>query len=255
MLPLLIVDSGNLLFKRRSSQSKTKPDMLAAQTIQRAYNAMGYDAVAVSVSDLAAGKMQFENSEKIKFPWISANIFDTAGRLRFRPFIIKKIGETRIGIIGLTGSGRPENDSVVIKGWENPFRLQLRELISKSDMIVLLSNLTPAHNSAIVEAFPEVDLIFTANKNQGNLPPYVASNALITQTQSRGKYLGKLSLQYHPDRIWSGNPLINQPRSQPIKGNSFKANFIALKAKSPQSQEINLMVGELKEKINTLKKQ
>lgn len=214
---------------------------------------MGYDAVAVSANDLAAGKMLFENSEKIKFPWISSNIFDTNGKLRFQPFIIKNIGETRIGIIGLTGSGRPEYDSIVINDWEKPLRLQLKDLISKTDMIVLLSTLSSAQNSVIVEAFPEVDLIFTANKNQGNLPPYIAGNALITQTQSRGKYLGKLSLQYDPDRRWSGDTQLNQP--QTVTGNIFKTHFIALKPKSPQSQEINIMIRELKKEIKTLNRQ
>jgi len=64
---------------------------------------MGYDAVAVSGSDLAADVMFFENSVKINFPWISANIFDTSGKLLFKPFIIKKIGIDRAGIRWKTG--------------------------------------------------------------------------------------------------------------------------------------------------------
>jgi 2',3'-cyclic-nucleotide 2'-phosphodiesterase (5'-nucleotidase family) len=253
--PLLKVDSGNLLFKSRKTQSKTKPDMLTAETIQQAYNTMGYDAVAVSESDLNAGKVFFEKSEKIKFPWISANIFDASGKMLFKPFIVKKIGEIRVGIIGLTGSGTPGNGSIVINGWEKSLRLQLPNLISRTDMIILLSNLTLSENSAIVKAFPEVDLIFTANKSQGNLPAYIAGNTLIAQTQSRGKYLGKLSLQYHLEKKWSGAPHLNPSTMQSLQGNIFKTNFIALKPRAGQSQVINIMVRKLKKEINKINRQ
>ncbi len=224
--------------------------MLTAETIQRAYAVMGYDAVAVSANDLSAGKIFFENSKEIEFPWISANIYDTAGKLLFKPFILKQIGETNIGVIGLSGPDKHENDKIVIRNWEEPLRLQLQSLVSRTDMIVLLTNLPSPQNNTIAETFPEVDLIFTADKNRRNLPPYIAGNALITQTQSRGKYLGKLLMQYHPGGKWSKNSHLNNPESKPLIVNSFKADFIAIKPKSPQSEEINLMVRELKKKIN-----
>ena len=249
------MDSGNLLFKRRTTQSKTKPEMLTAETIQQAFNSMGYDAVAVSESDLAAGMLLFENSEKIKFPWISANIFDASGKLLFKPFIIKKIGEIRVGIIGLTGSGTPGKGSIIINGWAESLRLQLRDLISRTDMIVLLSNLTLSQNSAVVKAFPEVDLILTADKSRGNQPAHIAGNALMAQTQSRGKYLGKLSLQYHPEKKWSGDTQFKPSPTQPLMGNNFKTNLIALKPRTGQSQVINIMVRKLKKEINKLNRQ
>jgi len=215
---------------------------------------MGYDAVAVSGSDLAADIMFFENSAKINFPWISANIFDTSGKLLFKPFIIKKIGEISVGIVGLTGPGKYTNKEVIVSDWEEPLRLQLRDLISRTDMIILLSNIPSSQTGIIVEKFPEVDLILTADKNRGNLPPHIAGNALIAQTQGRGKYLGKLVIQYHPEGKWSEDIPPNQT-DRTVMVNRYNSNFIPIRPNLPQSQEINILVRELKKKINTLKRQ
>jgi len=117
VVPHLIVDSGNLLFKRKTPQSKTTAEILTAEAIQHAYKTMGYDAIAVSINDINAGDIFFTNSKKINFPWVSANIFDISGKLLFKPFVIKRIGEIRVGVVGLTESGKYKNDRIMIRDW------------------------------------------------------------------------------------------------------------------------------------------
>lgn len=205
---------------------------------------MGYDAVAVSKDDLAAGELFFKNAEKINFPWISANIFDNDGQLLFKPFFIKEIGSINIGIIGLTGPDGYKNDKIVISGWEKPLQQHLPELTARTDMVILLSNFPGAENEKIAQEFPGLHLIFTADKNKGNIRPYIAGNALISQTQGRGKYLGRLTLQYHPGRKWADNI---QETQQTL--NKFTARFIPIRPGSAEVEEINSMVKELKSKI------
>ena len=249
-LPHLLADSGNLLFKPRNTLPKTAAEMLTATTIRQAYSMMGYDAVAVSSSDLTAGEIFFKNSKKTNFPWVSSNVFDASGNLLFEPFITRKVGKIRVGVIGLTGPGNYENDKIVISGWEEPLRRQLAGLKSKVDMLILLSNFPSSENDTIAKEFPELDVIFAADKRQGNRPPHLAGDALITQTQSRGKYLGKLSMQYNPERKWSGDA----QQTNPI-ANVFEADFVAIRPSAPQSEEINLLVKDLKKKIHLLNKQ
>ncbi len=250
-LPHLTVDAGNLLFKRNTRQPKTPPEMLTAETIQQAYGAMGYDAVAVSENDFSAGIVFFKNPEETDLTWISANIFDTSGRLLFKPFIIKKIEKITVGIIGLTGPGQYQNEKIVIGDWKEPLRLQLQDLSPRTDMLILLSNFPSAQNKLIAKFFPELDMIVTADKNRGNTAPYIEGRALVTQSQSRGKYLGKLSVQYAPEGRWSNDTQLQQT----VKSNKFKADFIAIRPKSPQSEEINLMIRELKKKISSSARQ
>lgn len=245
-LPHLIVDSGNLLFKPRNAQVKTEIQMLTAEAIIQAYSLMGYDAVAVSSSDLAAGEILFE---KNNFQWVSSNVRDGSGRLLFEPFVIKKVGKLNVGIIGLTGPGNYKNDKIVISHWKEPLRVQLADLKSRTNILILLSNFPSSENESIAKTFPELDIIFTADKSQGNRPPHLAGDALITQTQSRGKYLGKLVMQYNPERKWSGDVQQANPMA-----NTFKANFIPIRPSASRSQEINLLVKDLKKKIHQLKK-
>jgi len=202
-LPALTVDSGNLLFKRQGSNPKTTPELLTAETILKSYQIMSYDAVAVSGSDLTAGEEFWRSSLSSNFPWISANVFDTSGRLFFEPYRIKQIGELTIGIIGLTGTSRDKNDRFVIRDWIKPLQLHLSDLVKKTDFIILLSNFPFSENIKIGQTSPEIDLIITADKNRGNLTPVVSGNALITQTHGRGKYLGVLSIGYLPGRKWA----------------------------------------------------
>ena len=272
----------------------------------KSYLAIGYDAVAVSSNDLSAEEQFFEKSAEVNFPWISANIFDTSGNLLFKPSILKEIGGITIGIIGLTGRGNYSNEQVVIGDWEKALVMELQHLAPKADMVILLSNLPFPENSIIAQSFPGVDLIITADKKRGNLAPQLSHNALITQSQSRGKYLGRLFIKYQPSGKWSydnsktlkilANRIksverqidqlekrkshstqanftarldkltsikkdlenqqeietanIKQRESTSERMNTFKADFIPIRPRSQESQEIKLMIAELKNRIN-----
>ncbi len=280
--------------------------MYTAETIMKSYLTIGYDAVAVSSNDLSAGRQFFEKSAEFNFPWISANIFDASGNLLFKPSILKEVGGITFGIIGLTGRGNYSNEQVVIGDWEKPLTVELQYLAPKSDMVILLSNLPFSENVIITQSFPEVDLIITADKKRGNLAPQLSHNALITQSQSRGKYLGRLFIKYEQSGKWSYDSsktlkiLKNRTRSverqiiqlekrkshstqtnftarldkltsikrdlenkQEIETanlkqrestnermNTFKANFIPIRPRSQESQEIKQMIAELKNRIN-----
>ena len=176
--------------------------MLTADTIMRTYGKIGYDAVAVSANDLSAGRQFFEKSAVINFPWLSANIFDTSGNLLFKPSLLKKIGGITIGIIGITGQGKYSSEYIEISDWKKPLRRELQDLIPKADMVILLSNLPFSENNLIGELFPEIDLIITADKKRGNLTPYLSGNALMTQSQGRGKYLGRLLIKFQRSGKW-----------------------------------------------------
>lgn len=210
------------------------------------YSIMGYDAIAVSSSDLTAGQVFLK---KTNVPWVSSNILDDSGKLLFDPFIIKKVGDLKVGVIGLTGPGNYKNDKIIISDWRESFPRQVADLKSRTDMVVLLSNFPSSENEEIARKYPELNVILTADNRQGNRPPHLAGSALITQTQSRGKYLGKLLIQFSPERKWSDDTR----RTTPVT-NFYKADFIPIRPSAPQPQEVNLMVKELKQKKRQLKK-
>jgi len=231
-LPPLVVDSGNLLFKRKGNLARSRAEISNAETITQSYSAMGYDAVAVSSNDLTAGGEFFNKSAESDFPWISANIFDTSGNILFKPYILKDIGEITVGVVAITAQGNYSNEWAVIKEWQDPLRRQLQELSSRADMVILLSSLSSPDNRSIGQLFPQIDLIITADRRRGNLPPYISGNCLISQTQARGKYLGQLSIDFQQSGRWYSD-------------NSKKIAAIEGRIKSVNSQ-----IGRLQKKSN-----
>ena len=202
LFPPLVIDSGNLLFKRSGNARRNQAEMSTAETIMKSYSKMGYDAVAVSSSDLTAGMEFFTHSAEAGFPWLSANITDLSGKALFKASILKDIGKITVDVIGITGQGSLSDKRMVINDWKEPLRRHLQSLGPEVDMVVLLSNLSTDENSSIEKLFPEIDLIITADRKRGNLSPYISGNCLITQTQARGKYLGQISIEFNKSGRW-----------------------------------------------------
>jgi len=201
----ILVDSGNLLFKRTPDKSNKSFLLLTARGITKAYQAMSYEAVAPSSNDLSAGPDFIVQSQSENFPWVSANVTDAAGKLIFPPYIIKQTKDLSIGIIGLTGADSKPLDYFIVGDWKEPLQAQITELRNRCDMLVVLSNLTNAENTILAEDFPQIDIVISAISNKGKLSPKVLHKALITQTESRGKYLGKLEIDWHRNGKWAVN--------------------------------------------------
>ncbi len=81
---ILLLDSGNLLFKRGRIGHGPNQDRLTAKAIIQAYKDIGYDAVGVGPLDLAGGIDLLLKSQAQGFPWVSANITDSRGNPFFR---------------------------------------------------------------------------------------------------------------------------------------------------------------------------
>ncbi len=259
--------------------------------------------MALNSHDLTAGLSFLSESKVMGFPWVSVNVFDSTGANLVKPHIIKTVGETRAGIIGLTATDQKTFENIVITDWQVPLQKEIDKIQEHTDIIVLLSELSFRENRSIAQQHPEIDIIISSEKTRGNLSPQISSNALITQTHDRGRYLGKLSLSFHPDGNWHTKNLqkeqkylkkriksvswqlkqLNNRQSPPQQDNTqkiaelenykknlevklaaetaksensptiintFKADFIAIKPKSPQLHEVELLVKKLKEEIN-----
>ncbi len=217
-LPGLKVDGGSLLFKQeRLLPGMRQQAMITAEGIVKAYNAMGYDAVAVNRLDLAAG---LDNLQQLKskstFAWLSANLIDnTTGKNLFPPYTIATINKLRIGIIGLTAPGLddtfPAHDRATIIPWQQALPPLLKELSGQTDMIILLSNYDQQNNRQIARILSEINIIIQAgSRPSANREPVLTDNTLICQTGKQGKYLGFLHLTWRSSKTWGDNRLQKQ---------------------------------------------
>jgi 2',3'-cyclic-nucleotide 2'-phosphodiesterase (5'-nucleotidase family) len=209
-LPFLIVDGGSLLFKRNSiAKSQESQAKITATGIVKAYNLIGYDAVGVSGQDLAAGiDFLLEIKEQSQFDWLSANIINkTDGKPLFKPTISRKIGNTKIGIVGLTNR-LPLNSKLLdkdteIKPWRDTLPQIINGLSGDHDFILLLTSLPARECREIAKLYPAINLIIHAkNSDAGQLPINLTETTAMVRTGKKGKYIGVMDVNWYPDSKW-----------------------------------------------------
>ncbi|MFH0785889.1 MAG: multiheme c-type cytochrome [Pseudomonadota bacterium] len=248
----ILLDAGNLLFKQPTVTRSQ--ELLTAAGLMEIYQQMVYDAVAVGPYDLAAGVEFLKNGLAKGFPWLSANLMDKHHKPIFPAVRIITRDNIKIGIIGLTGQITAASQEIVVTDWREVLPEQLKQLAEDCQLVIALSNLSGEDNAELTRNFPQVHVLFTAEKHQGNVVPKVANNTLVTQTINQGKYLGILDLDWIPGISWGKNQELEGPTaseqdsSQPPS--RFSGNFIALTKNLPEDQQIAAHLEEIKQQIN-----
>jgi len=164
---------------------------------------MAVDAVAVGPHDLAAGIDFLLASRRQGFPWLSANIVDRNRSPLFAPSLTINRSGLDIGIIGLTGSGAALPQGTALADWRKILPRQLQRLDHSADMVIVLSSLSASENVEMIKQHPEIDILITADHIQGNIAPKITGQTLMTQTQSQGKFLGQLVIDWLPGYPWA----------------------------------------------------
>lgn len=158
------------------------------------YQSMGFAAVAVGPYDLGAGLDFLLQSKRQGFPWMSANLLDGDGTPLFGPSTIHTLGSSRIGLIGLTGKTANLPPTVQLADYREVLQQEINRLSKKCKFLILLSSLTREENRKIIQNFPSIHVIISAQKNRGNVPARLNGNTILTQTMSKGKYQGVLTI-------------------------------------------------------------
>ncbi|MGW8194652.1 MAG: UshA-like (seleno)protein [Desulforhopalus sp.] len=200
--PLLLVDAGNLLFKRSLPNRDDTIPLITAHGIARGYGLLHYDGVAVSAGDLRAGLDFFRQGSASSLPWLSANITSDNGALVFPAHAIKKIGNVTIGIIGLTGKSNHIPQGIIINDWQLALAEEITELEGGCDLLVVLSNLPEKEHSSIAEKFPQVNIVIGGDERGRTMQAKVVGNCLYASGGNRGKYIGRLDIQYRLHGPW-----------------------------------------------------
>lgn len=203
---VLLLDAGKSLFKGGNNNNQ-QASLVIAQGIAEAYMAMGYDAVAISASDVDAGTSFLDQTTNDGFPWISANLVDENGLPVAPSHVIKTVNSLKIAIIGLTDNLLSQSKYSIIE-YQTPLTTLLKKITPHCEMIILLSNLPAGLNKHIATQFPEIDTIISSDRSRGKMAPIVVNQTLMTQTSSRGKYLGKLEIEWNGSNIWHSERLL-----------------------------------------------
>ncbi|MEN8258639.1 MAG: UshA-like (seleno)protein [Thermodesulfobacteriota bacterium] len=276
----LKIDAGTLFFddKLYRQPQRIQQSLITASALVQAYNHMEYDAVAIGRQDLAAGPQALQTlAHEASFPFLSANIVDMEGALLFKEIVHLKRAGMRIALIGLTGQAKlPDSgvDALKILAWQDVLPDLLKRAAGKSDLVILLSNLSAADNKEISRQHSDVHLIFQSGVSKQNLRPQQINNTLISQSGHDGKYQGQLTVNWTSSKKWQQGEhpilalrkeydrlgwLINrvQKKGGPkevYKDNETRQKDFAKKLKRYQELEVELKKITAEEKKNSVPK-
>ena len=214
--PALVVNGGNLLFKTDALPANDlEAAKLTADGIVQATRMMGGTLAGIGTRDLAAGIPFLRQHQKPPdFSLLSLNLVDPATRQPlFTPTVMRQV------------------DS-------------LQETVAKirheADFILLLSNYSLDENQEIARTCSDIDLILQAGHAVGNMTPILINKTLISQVETRGKYLGVLDIDWQGHGHWN-------------EGTTYTNRFIALKLSMSNDPEVEALVQQTQQRVDKLR--
>lgn len=213
----VLVDSGDTIQGSPLEYYHNKKNNQPPDPMMLAMNSLNYDAMAVGNHEYNFGLKVLEKARsEAKFPWLSANTYDTkTGRTHYQPYVVKEVAGVRVGILGLTTPGIPN--------WENAPNytgLEFREPLAearkwvpilrgkeRADIVVVAMHmgiegdlrtgelnpgqvLNENRAVAIAKGVPGIDLIFMGHTHR-EIPSLYVSGVLITQANHWGRHLAR----------------------------------------------------------------
>lgn len=197
---VLVLDAGDLNMGRPESNFfDATPDILG-------YNYIGYDALILGNHEFDKPLTVLERQRNLaNFPFLSANIKYADGTPLAEPYIIKTLGDIRVGIFGLTTTETPTITSPSITGnlvFEDEVETAERivaELEPKVDIIIAVGHLG-LYDSAtlgsrrVVSMVDGIDVFIDGHSSDRLEEAIWVNETPIVQAWQWGMYVGKATL-------------------------------------------------------------
>lgn len=199
---VLLLDAGDI------NTGSALSNMFKGEIDIKAYNMMGYDAVAFGNhefdKDLALIETQMSQAE---FPFISANVLKANGKPLGLPYIIKDYDGFRVGVFGLTTRrtlviASPDKSLAFADEIETAKAMvgELRDK-KKCDVVILLAHMgltaeTDKHvtSEKLAQAVPGIDLIIDGHSHTAMAEALFVGTTPIVSANEWGKFVGEARL-------------------------------------------------------------
>jgi 2',3'-cyclic-nucleotide 2'-phosphodiesterase (5'-nucleotidase family) len=254
LYPALLLSSGNMLFPRTVPPEERAAARITAEGLVQATRAMGGTVMGVGSLDLSGG-LSFLQSihHPPDFTLVSSNLVhpDSETPL-FAPVVHQRVGELRVAFVGLTDHTTvAAGEGFKVLPWQQALEQRLAAVQEEADFILLLSNYPMAENQAIARKLATIDCIFQAGHVIGNVAPTRTRNALISQTDIRGKYLGVLDIAWNGRGLWAKG-LTSAPEG---KDSRYRHRFVSLPISAHSDPEVEAIVKQTQRRLNSLRRQ
>ncbi len=196
---LLVLDAGNTLFGRPLSLRSQ------GRVLVEAMNAMGYDAMVASYSELGYGLEVFlARQADAAFPFLSANLVDSEREPIATPYITLDRAGGRIGIIGLSEPNpiqlSDSNNTLTPLDPIEAARQYVVELRPQVDVLIVLSHLGLDLDANLAREVPGIDIIVGGRSRKLMQVPERVGDTFIVQQGYQGQWVGRLTVAF--DEQW-----------------------------------------------------
>jgi len=227
---VLVLDAGDLNTGRPESNFfNSAPDIIG-------YNYIGYDALTLGNHEFDKPLAVLEEQRKLaNFPFLASNVSYADGTLIAEPYIIRTLGDIRVGIFGLITTETPTVTSPNITGnllFEDEVeaaRRMVAELKPKVDIIIALGHLgiyddNTLGSRRVVSMVDDIDL-FVDGHSHSKLDEAIWVNGTpIVQAWQWGLYVGKATLTVSEGELsafdWEAIPVNLKEVGKDAEGNN-----------------------------------
>ena len=247
--PALLINGGNMLFKKGVSAAEMPAARIAAETILAATRTMGGSVMGIGDLDLTAGLPLLNGAHHPPdFNLLSLNLVQAGSdKPIFIPVRWQQSGALKVAILGLT-------DHTLVSGgegfqvipWQECLERAVAEIKDKADFILLLSNYSLAENQDIARKIPAIDCILQSGHVLGNMQPTVVKNTLISQTEIRGKYVGVLDIDWNGHGRWREGTTVSAGGEAT---STYRNRFEALKLSLRNDPQVEALVKDAQRRL------
>jgi len=199
---VLLVDSGGFFAGGLTDEytQNTELDMLRSRISLKTMELMQYDAVTIADDEFNFGRKFLEdNIAKTKLHFLSANMKSD----RTLPYIVKEVGNVKIGIIGVTSlSARQKSDGLEFSQAQPAVKQAVSELKGKGvNLILLLSHLGEDQDLRLIQDIDGIDIVISGHSRTKEEISTKINQTIILRPSWQGRRLGRLSLTIENNRI------------------------------------------------------
>lgn len=202
-----MVDVGDLFGNRMPTQEKKRTTAVAD-----AMRMMKYDVVAIGERELNFG-LDFltETVDRGRFEAVCANLMSKKdSTLIFRPYVVKNVGGTRLGFLGLLDDDPrkvgvfEQLENVYVAGYTEAALKYLPELKAKSDIVIALAHVGLGAARTLAEQVPGFDVVLVGHGNDRTPLAEKIGETVLLKAESKSSSLGTLRLGIGSDNRISG---------------------------------------------------
>ncbi len=165
---------------------------------------MAFDAMTFHWDSAYTPANLLEISKAVGYPVLALNVYDLeTGERPFAPYLIKEVGELKIGIIGLAANFIDEmmpasfHEGVRFTVGKEELPEMINELKEQGvDLILLLSHNGFAQDIQLLKEVQGIDLCLSSHTHNRIHEPVYVGNAVVIQSGSHGSFLGKLTMEF-----------------------------------------------------------